>query len=63
MSKKARPGYLRQIVITITEGIGAAGQKVDEENRDISCLGTRFMRQRWPDSLTLHQLSSLLLPR
>lgn len=41
MSKKARPNYLRQIVVSITEGIGAPDQKVDEEVRDISCLGKK----------------------
>lgn len=39
MSRKARPNYLRQIVATVTEGIGSPGQKVDEESRDICCLG------------------------
>lgn len=39
MSKRARPAYLRQIVGAITAGIGAPGEKVDEEGRDISCLG------------------------
>lgn len=39
MSRKARPNYLRQIVANVTEGIGSPGQKVDEESRDICCLG------------------------
>jgi hypothetical protein len=39
MSKRARPAYLRQIIGAITNGIGAPGEKVDEEGRDISCLG------------------------
>lgn len=40
MATRARPTYLRQIVATMTEGIGSPDQKdVNEENRDISCMG------------------------
>jgi cullin-associated NEDD8-dissociated protein 1 len=39
MSRRARPKYLNIIVNEIVKGIGAPGEKVDEEARDISCLG------------------------
>lgn len=42
MAKRARPTYLTQIVGTIINGIGTPDQKIDEEKRDIACLGACF---------------------
>lgn len=43
MAKRARPTYLTQIIDAIIKGIGSPDQKIDEEKRDIACLGECFI--------------------
>ncbi|TXT05004.1 hypothetical protein VHUM_03824 [Vanrija humicola] len=64
MSKKARPNYLRQIVVSITDGIGAPDQKVDEEVRDISCLALKsVVAEIPPEGANVDAVLAIILDR